>query len=161
MISFIVPSFLSLILYLRIAFILVHWSQEPSNFQSSLQQNRTVAIKILLLAITHFICWVPFSVVESLNDLFPDLFHRCDTDIHKHIYYRTMAMLILLTSLSGVAYPILYCFISKQFQKILRQQLRCLFESKSAKRYRAANLKHSISDRTNTTELLPIKGTRV
>ena len=160
MVSFTVPSILSLILYIRIAIILVKFSQKISGFQSSIQQNRVVAIKLLILAVTHFICWFPFSVVESLNDLFPDMFHRCETDVHKHIYYRTIAILILLTSLSGIAYPILYCFVSQQFQKILRRQLHHLCDSKSMNRYKS-NLKHSASDRTNTTELLPIKASKV
>lgn len=73
-------------------------------------------MKIIILALTHFLCWFPFSVVESLNDLFPDLFHKCGSDVHVHIYYQVMAFLILGTSMSGIAYPILYCFVSKEFR---------------------------------------------
>ena len=100
-----------------------------------------IIVKIIILAITHFLAWFPFSVVESLNDLFPDLFHRCKTDIHMLTYYRLMAILILITSMSGVAYPILYCFVSHEFRvmyfscwlahAIYNQWMRCSFRNSS------------------------------
>ena len=72
--------------------------------------------KIVTLAVVHLFCWLPFSVVESLNDLFPDLFHRCSSDIHMQIYYRSLSILILITSMSGIVYPVLYCFVWNNFK---------------------------------------------
>lgn len=33
-----------------------------------------------------------------------------------------MALLILITSMSGIAYPILYCFVSNEFRVILKKK---------------------------------------
>lgn len=137
--TFSLPTLATLVLYIKVAWQLSEYKTLQQEFlvqnAELLKKNKTVKIsflivwcsfsnflilqiitKILLLAFTHFLCWFPLSVVESLNDLFPSLFHRCDTDIHHYFYYRIKSILILITSLSGVIYPILYCFVSSQFK---------------------------------------------
>lgn len=151
--TFSIPSLLTLAIYLSLAYELSKVNREEmAELRVSLMQNKQtivkhrkvmstsalvlsctilsfflslqIIVKIIILAFTHFLCWFPFSVVESLNDLFPDLFHRCSSDIHMHIYYRLMAVLILITSMSGIAYPILYCFVSKEFRVCVHFSMR-------------------------------------
>ncbi|KAH9522008.1 hypothetical protein DERF_005612 [Dermatophagoides farinae] len=127
MFTFSIPSLLTLYLYLSIACELKRVAVETIIVTPFITNNRLISkhreiiAKIILLALIHFLCWFPFSVMESLNDLFPDLFRQCDFQIQT--YYSIMAILILFTSMSGIAYPILYCFVSSEYRKIFSQKL--------------------------------------
>nr|XP_027204492.1 bromodomain and WD repeat-containing DDB_G0285837-like [Dermatophagoides pteronyssinus] len=127
MLTFSIPSLLTLYLYLSIACELKRVASTTIIVTPFITNNRLILkhreiiAKIILLALIHFLCWFPFSVMESLNDLFPDLFSQCNFQLQT--YYCTMAILILFTSMSGIAYPILYCFVSSEFRKIFSQKL--------------------------------------
>lgn len=120
MLTFSIPSLLTLYLYLSIACELKRVASTTIIVTPFITNNRLILkhreiiAKIILLALIHFLCWFPFSVMESLNDLFPDLFSQCNFQLQT--YYCTMAILILFTSMSGIAYPILYCFVSSEFR---------------------------------------------
>ncbi|KAF7490641.1 hypothetical protein SSS_01126 [Sarcoptes scabiei] len=125
MFTFSIPSILTLALYVSIAYELHRVRKETRTVNEFLAnnsficQNPNIICKIMVLAGIHFLCWFPFSVAESLSDLFPRSFHYCDSET----YHRLMALLILITSMSGIAYPILYCFVSNEFRKTIRSRL--------------------------------------
>lgn len=168
LLSFTIPSVLTLAIYLSLAYKLAKIQREEMaelkvsllKNKQSIVKHRRVIVKIIILGLTHFICWVPFSLVESLNDLFPDLFHRCSSDIHMPIYYRLMSVLILLTSMSGIAYPILYCFVSIEFRRRLERHLlsfcgRNKHGTESSGSGKSSNTRSISDENDNTFKLAP------
>ncbi|XP_022910036.1 orexin receptor type 2-like [Onthophagus taurus] len=82
-----------------------------------MRERKRVALILLLLAFIFAICWLPYNFFNLYNDLFET--ERVDAKLQQY--------LLLLGHANSALNPIIYCVMSKNFRKSVRN---LLFKSK-------------------------------
>lgn len=92
------------------------------------RERRRVARILLLLAVLFAFCWLPYNVLAILFDL----------GVNKNI--KLFSFALLLGHANSAINPVLYCFMTRNFRRAVRELVLCSRVSLAARQHQRCNV---------------------